>query len=125
MEGDRLAAATLLGDVSGARELSALLRSGEPPPERLLSPPGTTAEPPTPEPGDMICSCNAVTRGEIEAAVRDRALCTPAEVGRDTRAGTGCGSCIGEIEAILRERDSSIRNTDVAAGKRAPERMPA
>jgi ferredoxin-nitrate reductase len=125
MAGDRLAAATLLGDVSGARELSALLRSGEPPPERLLSPPGTAAEPPTPEPGDVICSCNAVTRGEIEAAVRDRALRTPAEIGRDTRAGTGCGSCVGEIEAILRERDSSIRNTDVAAGKRAPERMPA
>ncbi|MDQ2630999.1 MAG: NAD(P)/FAD-dependent oxidoreductase, partial [Actinomycetota bacterium] len=50
LEGDRLAAATLLGDVSGARELSALLRSGEAAPEELLSPPGAAAAPRPPSP---------------------------------------------------------------------------
>jgi NAD(P)H-nitrite reductase large subunit len=125
LDGERLAAATLLGDVSGARELSALLRSGDPVPERLLAPPGAAAEPPAPEPGDLVCSCNAVSRGEIEAAARARGSGSAAEIGRDTRAGTGCGSCIGEIEAILRERDSSTRNTDVTAAKRARSKMPA
>ena len=131
LEGDRLIAATLLGDVSGARELSSLLRSGEPAPEKLLSPPGAAAAPPAPEPGDLICSCNAVTRGQIEAAIGARDLRSAAEVGRETRAGTGCGSCQSEIEAILRERDaalvqdSSNRNTDVTVAKRGRPRMPA
>jgi ferredoxin-nitrate reductase len=131
LEDDRLAAATLLGDVGGARELSSLLRSGEPAPEELLVPPGGAAAPPAPEPGDLICSCNAVTRGQIEAAIGARDLRSVAEVGRETRAGTGCGSCQGEIEAVLREReaarerDSSNRNRDVTVAKRGRPRMPA
>ncbi|HMI81014.1 MAG TPA: FAD-dependent oxidoreductase, partial [Solirubrobacterales bacterium] len=131
LEGDRLAAATLLGEVGDARELSSLLRSGEAVPEELLAPPGAGAEPPAPEPGDLICSCNAVTRGQIEAAIGARDLRSVAEVGRETRAGTGCGSCQGEIEAVLRERetarerDSSNRNTDVTVAKRGRPRMPA
>jgi len=125
LDGERLVAATLLGDVTGAREISAALRSGEPAPDQLLAPPGTAAEPPAPEPGDQICSCNAVTRREIEGAVRARGLRSAAEVGRATRAGTGCGSCVGEIEALLREQDSSTRNRDVTAAKRARERLPA
>jgi ferredoxin-nitrate reductase len=125
LDGERLAAATLLGDVSGARELSSLLRSGEPAPDELLCPPGVAAAPPAPEPGDLICSCNAVTRGQIETAISARGLHSAAEVGRETRAGTGCGSCLGEIEEILRRQDSSSRNTDVTAAKRARQRMPA
>jgi ferredoxin-nitrate reductase len=125
LDGERLVAAILLGDVSGARELSALLRSGEAVPERLLAPPGAAVEPPTPEPGDVVCSCNAVTRGEIETAIRARALRSAPAVGRETRAGTGCGSCVADIEAILREQDSSARNTDVTDAKRLRSRMPA
>ncbi len=125
LDGDRLAAATLLGDVAGARELSAALRSGEAAPEQLLAPPGSAAAPLAPEPGDLVCSCNAVNRGQIEAAVAARGLTSAAEVGRETRAGTGCGSCLAEIEAVLRERDSSIRNRDVTEAKRAAQRMPA
>jgi ferredoxin-nitrate reductase len=125
LDGDRLAAAMLLGDVGGARELSALLRSGAPVPEPLLSPPGAAVEPREPEPGDLVCSCNGVTRGEIETAVRAGGLRSTTEVGRQTRAGTGCGSCLGEIEALLRERDSSTRNTGVTAGKRRPSTIHA
>jgi ferredoxin-nitrate reductase len=126
LDGERVAGAILLGDVSGARELSALLRSGEPAPERLLGPPGAAAvEAPTPMPDDLVCSCNGVTRGEIETAARAQGLHSATEVGRETRAGTGCGSCVGEIEALLRERDSSIRNTDVTDGKRLRSRMHA
>jgi ferredoxin-nitrate reductase len=125
LDGERLAGAILLGDVSGARELSSLLRSGEPVPEKLLAPPGAAVEAPKPGPDDLVCSCNAVSRGEIEAAVRARGLRSATEVGRETRAGTGCGSCVREIEALLRERDSSIRNTDVTAGKRERPRIRA
>jgi ferredoxin-nitrate reductase len=125
LDGERLAGATLLGDVSGARELSALLRSGGELPERLMSPPGTAVEAKPPEPADLVCNCNAVSRGEIEAAARATGHDSLAEIGRATRAGTGCGSCVPEIEALLRERDSSIGNTDVTEGKRLRSRIGA
>jgi ferredoxin-nitrate reductase len=118
LDGERLAGATLLGDVSGARELSALLRKGGEMPERLMSPPGAAVEATEPGPEELICSCNAVSRAQIEAAARAKGVGSVTEIGRTTRAGTGCGSCVPEIEALLRERDSSIRNTDVTEEKR-------
>ena len=47
-----------------------------------------------------VCWCNGVTAGRIGEAVAagsDSVEC----VGRDTRAGTGCGGCKGRIAAIL------------------------
>jgi NAD(P)H-nitrite reductase large subunit len=123
LDGDRLAAATLLGDVAGARELSALLRSGEPVPEQLLGPPGAAVEAPPRSPEELVCSCNAVSVGEIEKAIGAGGARSAAEVGRATRAGTGCGSCLTEIEGLLRAHDSSIRNSDEAEAKRASVRI--
>nr|MBA3300696.1 (2Fe-2S)-binding protein [Thermoleophilaceae bacterium] len=48
-----------------------------------------------------LCSCNAVTCGQLDDAIRARALTTVAEVGTATRAGTGCGSCAPDIERVL------------------------
>ena len=123
LDGDRLAAATLLGDVTGARELSALLRSGAPVPGHLLGPPGGVVEAPPRSPDELVCSCNSVSLGEIEKAISGGGARSAAEVGRATRAGTGCGSCLGEIEAVLRAHDSSIRNTGEADAKRASVRI--
>jgi ferredoxin-nitrate reductase len=123
LDGERLVAATLLGDVTGARELSTLLRSGAPVPEQLLGPPGgATVEAPAGA-DDLICSCNAVTRGAIEGAIGSGAALSTNDVGRLTRAGTGCGSCLVEIDALLRANDSSIRNSDEAEAKRDPARI--
>ncbi|HEY5222235.1 MAG TPA: FAD-dependent oxidoreductase [Microbacteriaceae bacterium] len=47
-----------------------------------------------------VCWCNGVSAGRI----RDSALagcCTVADVGADTRAGTGCGGCTGRITELL------------------------
>jgi ferredoxin-nitrate reductase len=125
LDGERLVSATLLGDVEGARELSTLLRSGEPVPESLLGPPGAAASEGPADPDALVCSCNSVSRGEIEGAIRSGAALSTADVGRVTRAGTGCGSCVAEIEALLAAHDSSIRNTDEARGKRTPARIGA
>ncbi|MFL5831144.1 MAG: molybdopterin-dependent oxidoreductase [Solirubrobacteraceae bacterium] len=118
LDGDRLAGAVLVGDTRGARTLSERLRSGEPIDESLVF----AGETPAANPGDaraVICSCNSVTRGQIDAAIRTGGLSTPVQVGRVTRAGTGCGSCTTEIESILAEHDSgsSDRNTSGTAGK--------
>ncbi|MGO4535990.1 FAD-dependent oxidoreductase [Leifsonia sp. 2MCAF36] len=51
-------------------------------------------------PDATVCWCNGVTAGRIGEAVAagsDTVEC----VGRDTRAGTGCGGCKGRIAAIL------------------------
>lgn len=51
-------------------------------------------------PGTTVCWCNGVTVGRIEAS----AACgntTVDRVGRDTRAGTGCGGCKGRIAEVL------------------------
>jgi ferredoxin-nitrate reductase len=113
LDGERLAGAVLVGDTAVARRLSELLRSGAPVPDALLEPGGgpPAAEP---QPGDVVCSCNQVTHGQLSAAIRDRGLRTLAQVGNVTRAGTGCGGCAGAIETLL---GSSTGNTSVTAAK--------
>jgi ferredoxin-nitrate reductase len=108
---DRLRGAVLVGDLDGARALSELLRTGARVPDELL------AGAPAPAPADgIVCSCNAVTRAEIEDAIQARALRTVAQVGNATRAATGCGSCARDVQALLDEH-SSARNTPGTAGK--------
>ena len=94
----RLAGATLLGDLSDARELRTLIASGQSVPDALLETGPATAS----EAGDpLVCSCQVVTRGEIVSAVRDGGLKTVAEVSELTGAATGCGGCRHEVEALL------------------------
>ena len=47
-----------------------------------------------------VCMCNAVTAGSIEDAISD-GCDTVAEVGRCTRAGTGCGGCRARISDMI------------------------
>ena len=41
----------------------------------------------------LVCSCFAVTEGEISEAMIDQNCTSVEDVGRTTNAGTGCGSC--------------------------------
>ncbi len=116
LDGDRLSGALLVGDSAEARILSGLLRSGDPVPAELLEPgagPVAPAQPPGPE--SVVCACNAVKRGQIEQAIAQGGLRTPAQVGTVTRAGTGCGGCTAEIEELLDR--SSDRNNPETVGK--------
>jgi NAD(P)H-nitrite reductase large subunit len=42
-----------------------------------------------------------VSYGQIEHAIRDRALTTVEQVAEHTRASTGCGGCRADVAAIL------------------------
>ncbi|MCP9491124.1 MAG: molybdopterin-dependent oxidoreductase [Solirubrobacteraceae bacterium MAG38_C4-C5] len=121
LEDGRLVGVSLVGDTTDARRLSGLLRDGLDVPEELLLP-GAGDAAGEPDPAETICSCNAVTRGELERAIASRGLRTVAQVGRVTRATTGCGGCTEEVESILASRS---RNTADAAGKPQPSRMGA
>lgn len=113
LDGSRLASATLLGDVGEAKTLSSLLRTGDPVPENLLSPGAAGARAREDSPTAIVCTCNAVTQGQLVAAIRDGGLTTVAGIGRATRAGTGCGSCTADLEALLARAAAGAReNTE-------------
>jgi assimilatory nitrate reductase electron transfer subunit len=47
-----------------------------------------------------VCVCNAVTAGAIEDAIAEGCTSVP-DIGRCTRAGTGCGGCRSRIAEML------------------------
>ena len=53
--------------------------------------------------GPRICACFGVSRDAIRHAAVTHRLRTVTEIGVVLRAGTNCGSCIPEIEEILRD----------------------
>jgi ferredoxin-nitrate reductase len=102
----RLEGAILLGDLRDAQQLRGLLTDrAEVPPALLDGPPGDAnaqAEADAViDPQLNVCSCQAVTYGQIEHAIRDRALTTVEQVAEHTRASTGCGGCRPDVAAIL------------------------
>lgn len=110
LDGDRLVGAILIGDVADARRCTAALRSGDAADPTLVDGGFAQGEPPAPEAEAVVCSCNAVTAGEIDTAIAARGLTTLAGVAKATRASTGCGGCAGEVLAILERHRSSARN---------------
>jgi nitrite reductase (NADH) large subunit len=48
----------------------------------------------------QICNCNGVSKGQIMAAVREGKRSLPMLCSA-TRAGTGCGSCKSQVQALL------------------------
>ena len=53
--------------------------------------------------GPRICACFGVTRDAIRHAVVTQHLSSVKQIGVLLQAGTNCGSCIPELEEILRD----------------------
>jgi assimilatory nitrate reductase electron transfer subunit len=58
------------------------------------------------DPDATVCWCNGVSAGQIADAAltageTQHGVCTVADIGAATRAGTGCGGCRGRIQSIL------------------------
>jgi assimilatory nitrate reductase catalytic subunit len=53
--------------------------------------------------GPTMCACFGVSRAAVRHAIATGNLVTAKQVGERLRAGTNCGSCIPEIEEILRD----------------------
>ena len=53
--------------------------------------------------GPTICSCFGVGLHTLHGAIVSRRLTSVAEIGATLRAGTNCGSCIPELNAILND----------------------
>jgi nitrite reductase (NADH) large subunit len=116
----RLAGVILVGDTSDSHRYMEWLRSGEDLSSQrrhLLFPPPVAdggldvAQMPD---GATVCGCVGVTKGAIIEAIHERGVCTMAQLKEDTRASTGCGSCRGMCESLLKavapDFESDTRN---------------
>ncbi|MER7890136.1 nitrite reductase large subunit NirB [Micromonospora sp. NPDC094482] len=90
----------LVGDASAYPALRAAV--GGPAPGRLADFLATGA-PDLPLPANaQVCSCNAVTKDQIVAAIGDGCADVPS-LKACTRAGTTCGSCVPLLKSLLAE----------------------
>ncbi|MDF3298879.1 nitrite reductase large subunit NirB [Streptomyces tropicalis] len=105
--GGHLLGGVLVGDTDSYATLRPLALSGKPlttPPEHLVLPAGAgPAGPPALADDATVCSCHNITQGRIRAAVRDEGCASVPEVKKCTRAGTGCGSCVPLLAALVTE----------------------
>jgi nitrite reductase (NADH) large subunit len=94
----RLIGAVLVGNASAAGTLVQLFDRGDPMPDDPLE---VLCQAPFSGSGErVICNCNKVTDEEIKNSIM--AGCDSIEsIGAATRAGTGCGSCKGELSQLL------------------------
>jgi ferredoxin-nitrate reductase len=112
VEGDRLTGAIVVNEPGVARRVVELLRTGDPLQPALLEPGGEGDAEDAEDPDAIVCSCNRVTRGELEDAIASEGIESVAEAAEATKATTGCGSCTGEVEHLIANA-SSAGNTDV------------
>jgi nitrite reductase (NADH) large subunit len=96
----KLAGAMLVGCAAAAPALVQLFDRGEPmPPNRLdvlASPGGGAAAADDPE----VCNCHHVTESALVEAIQGGCT-TLASLSDCTRAGTGCGSCRGQLAGLV------------------------
>ncbi|MFI6822297.1 nitrite reductase large subunit NirB [Micromonospora sp. NPDC050187] len=93
----------LVGDASAYPTLRASVGGPLPaPPLALLAPAGEAAAGgvATLPAAAQVCSCNAVTREQVDAAITDGYADVPA-LKACTRAGTSCGSCVPLLKQLL------------------------
>lgn len=60
----------------------------------------------------QVCSCYDVSKADVLGAVRDGGCCDVAAVKACTRAGSGCGSCVGLVKQLV--------TTELAGSRPAP-----
>lgn len=92
----------LVGDASAFSSLRALVGHPLPAPPAQLIAPASTADLNLALPATaQVCSCHAVTKGAISAAITEDGCSDVATLKKCTKAGTGCGSCIPLLSQLL------------------------
>jgi nitrite reductase (NADH) large subunit len=104
-DGRTLLGGVLVGDASSYGTLRPLVGRRLPAePAALLAPAGPVTLGVDALPADaQVCSCNAVTRATIDAAIDGGADTVPA-IKACTKAGTTCGSCVPTLGKLLAAR---------------------
>lgn len=55
----------------------------------------------------LLCHCHGVKAGVVRRAVRELRPRDAREVGKACKAGTGCRSCVPDIETVMRQEKST------------------
>ncbi len=58
--------------------------------------------------GKIICACKQVGINTINSAIQEQQLSSVEAISEFTGAGTGCGTCLSEVEAILQEHSQEL-----------------
>lgn len=58
--------------------------------------------------GRVICACHNVSEQSIREAITEKRLATAEEIGVYLKAGTNCGSCVPEINALLKQCETKL-----------------
>lgn len=105
---NKLAGVIMVGDIGDSARYMEWLRNGtnlKAERRRLLFPAPVedsgSAVASIPE-SEVICGCMGVTKGAIIRAVHENGICTLTQLKQETRASTGCGSCAGHCQSLLR-----------------------
>ncbi|MFF3018420.1 nitrite reductase large subunit NirB [Streptomyces sp. NPDC057939] len=88
------------------------------PPEAFLLPATEGIAPPGADalPDDaVVCSCHNVTKGQVRTAVTAESLTDVGGIKKCTKAGTGCGGCLGTLQAVL-DAELSARGVEKPRG---------
>ena len=105
-DGTRLLGGVLVGDASAYGLLRPMVASGmalPENPEELILPSKSGSVGGIALPAEaQICSCNNVTKGEIEQCVADGAA-SASDVTKLTKAGSTCGSCKPQVKKIVED----------------------
>ena len=105
---DKLVGAILVGDTSDSHRYMEWLRTSEDLTKQrrhlLFPPPAADAGLDIAEMSDSatVCGCVGVTKGSIIAAIHEKGVNTLSQLKECTRASTGCGSCTGLCQDLLR-----------------------
>ncbi len=107
LDGTRLLGGILVGDTADYGQFSLLAKGGEPLPCRpaeLLGAGGAKPEmgADSLDDGAQICSCNNVCKSAICAAIQEQGLDSIDAVKKVTKAGTGCGGCLGLVTDLFK-----------------------
>ncbi len=96
----RLAGAVLVGDASAAAGLVRRFERGDLLPANRLDVFASPERTALPSVNELVCNCHGVTRGMLTDAVRGGCR-TVQDISAKTGAGTGCGSCLGQLAALV------------------------
>jgi nitrite reductase (NADH) large subunit len=125
----RLLGGMLVGDASGYGTLLALVQSKAmlpAAPEDLILPTREGRPPaglgPEALPAEaVVCTCHNVAKGTICAAIASASSTSVAAIKKQTRAGTGCGSCVPLVGEILK---CELRRAGVSISNHLCEHFP-
>jgi nitrite reductase [NAD(P)H] large subunit len=108
LRGGRLVGAILVGDTTDSHRCMEWMRSGADLTDmrkQLFFPhPAADAglDVAAMSDGGIVCGCVGVTKGTIVRAIHEQGINTLSQLKDATRASTGCGSCTGLCEALLK-----------------------